>query len=152
MDKVIFMPEHTCWEWGGFIWKTGYGCFSFSHKKSMRASRMSWIIHYGQIPDGLLVCHKCDNPGCVRPEHLFLGTPKQNTYDMISKKRNYDIGSLYRGKMMSHCTKGHEFTVENTYVNKNTNQRICRICKTKWQQKMRSIKKEKKCKVKKSTS
>lgn len=53
------------------------------------ASRISWIIHFGVIPNGIFVCHKCDNgPWCVRPDHLFLGTPSDNIQDMLNKGRN----------------------------------------------------------------
>lgn len=59
----------------------------------MRAHRYAWTLNYGSIPDGMLVCHSCDEPLCVNPEHLFLGTPKDNIQDMLKKKRGL-IGEL----------------------------------------------------------
>lgn len=75
-----------CWEWQGTI-THGYGALTFGSSRNERAHRISWQITHGPIPDGLLVCHKCDNPRCVRPDHLFLGTPKDNTQDMMHKGR-----------------------------------------------------------------
>lgn len=75
-----------CWLWtSNRHWK-GYGQFSYKGKP-IYAHRLSWIITSGNIPDGLLVCHRCDNPSCVRPDHLFLGTPEDNTRDMYVKGR-----------------------------------------------------------------
>lgn len=77
-------PDH-CWIWKASKLKDGYGCFCYGREK--RAHRVSWILFNGIIPDGLSVLHHCDNPLCVNPEHLFIGTQKQNMEDMINKGR-----------------------------------------------------------------
>lgn len=76
-----------CWIWKAAICKnTGYGNFK-ARRKSHRAHRVSYALRHDLIPDGLLVCHKCDNPPCANPDHLFLGTQKDNSSDMVSKNR-----------------------------------------------------------------
>ena len=64
----------------------GYGLKRYKGKL-YRAHRLTWLLTRGEIPEGYLVCHRCDNPSCVNVDHLFLGTPKDNTTDMINKKR-----------------------------------------------------------------
>jgi hypothetical protein len=85
--KYVIKNENGCWGWTGGPSKK-YGALQYGeNKKSISAHRASWIIHKGEIPAGMFVCHTCDNPPCTKPEHLFLGTPKDNVQDMISKKR-----------------------------------------------------------------
>lgn len=77
-----------CWVWTGAKDKNGYGTFSPSAATGqLRAHRVSWQIHRGTIPTGMSVCHHCDNPECTNPEHLFVGTNKDNMEDKIRKGR-----------------------------------------------------------------
>ena len=76
-----------CWEWLGEKTEKGYGRLTIK-KKHYRAHRLSYGFYVGDIPEGLLVCHHCDNPGCVNPSHLFIGTDMDNVHDMIKKGRH----------------------------------------------------------------
>ncbi len=75
-----------CWEWQAGLSGSGYGLFATAYARSSPAHRVSWFLAYGLIPDGLCVCHHCDNKLCVRPDHLFLGTRTDNNQDMYRKR------------------------------------------------------------------
>lgn len=81
------VTESGCWFWLRFANKEGYGRTSYRGKEDF-AHRVSYKVFRGEIPSGLFVLHKCDVPCCVNPDHLFLGTPADNTRDMLKKGRN----------------------------------------------------------------
>lgn len=80
--KVV---DNSCWEWQGSKDRDEYGQ-AFHDQKFIAAHRLSWLVHKGNLPN-LFVCHKCDNPSCVNPDHLFLGTNSDNMLDMVKKGR-----------------------------------------------------------------
>lgn len=80
-----------CWEYTGTRDRDGYGVFTHTRNKQVRAHRAAFEFHVGQITDGQMVCHSCDNPSCINPDHLFLGSAFENTKDMIGKGRKTSL-------------------------------------------------------------
>jgi len=106
-------PASGCWQWiGRSRTSTGYGKLGFQWR-TYKAHRAAWLTWRGEIPKGLSVLHRCDNPLCINPEHLFLGTQEDNVRDCISKGRyvgNPDIGDIWRGKSRTEWNKEHGLT------------------------------------------
>lgn len=102
--KIKFVKTDSCWQWTGAKTKLGYGCLGYQLDDRKRvtfyAHRVSWVLHFGVIPTGKQVLHKCDNRSCVNPDHLFIGTHLDNMRDKVFKKRQ-SKGSAHATKVMS---------------------------------------------------
>lgn len=128
-----------CWLWPGPLRSAGYGDAYNSPQGERYAHRVAWIrANDRPIPDGLIVCHRCDNTLCVNPAHLFLGTYQQNTKDSVAKGRWSQSHRGARGpKKATRCKRGHLRNPKNTYFYRG-HLAYCRICRTDRQRERRA--------------
>lgn len=114
----------ACWCWKGRVDKWGYGYFNIKYGKKWRmigVHRFSWLLHNGGfLVREVNVLHRCDNPSCINPNHLFLGTHTDNMKDKSQKGRHHETKK-------THCPQKHTYSKINTYCTK-TNKRACRTC------------------------
>jgi hypothetical protein len=118
-----------CWIFSGGNRGKGYKHLCSGGKARVAAHRFSWELAHGQkIPDGMLVCHTCDVRACVRPDHLFLGTHKDNHRDMMQKGR--DTYAIRRQRTMQRptCKRGHPWALGKWRINSSNGYRQCNIC------------------------
>ena len=120
-DKVEIITESGCHIWLGCVTRQGYGQLWFNGKVRY-THRLSYEWNHGEIPEGLMVLHSCDTRCCVNPNHLRVGTVKDNAEDRMARGRDYNTNK-------THCINSHEYTPENTYKRPNTEYKECRKCR-----------------------
>jgi hypothetical protein len=127
-DKFLSHIEKTdyCWNWKGAISSHGYGSFIVDKKNKM-PHRISYELFKGQIPEGLYVCHSCDNIKCVNPDHLFVGTQKDNMKDCINKKRMPKGEEKYKSKLTWEKVRDIRKLYKNPYNGKQLS-KIYGVC------------------------
>lgn len=119
--KVRVGQPDQCWEWTASKTPKGYGKF-WLFGLLTNAHRVSYAIEHGGMPTREMeVCHSCDNPGCMNPAHLWLGTPADNTADKMRKGR-------HPGPARTHCDNGHALEGDNV-INRAGMGRRCRQCR-----------------------
>ena len=112
-EKYVKGLDGDCWVWIGSKMNTGYGQINTRNGRVVTAHRFSYQLHKGEIPEGMFICHTCDNRACVNPDHLWLGTPKDNMQDMVRKGRG--VSNPVRGSK-NHVAKLTEEQAAQIYA------------------------------------
>lgn len=122
LDNITITKDTNCWVWGRALNSYGYGSMRYNGIVDA-THRVSYELFKGPIPDNLQVLHHCDNPPCINPDHLYVGTTTDNGADAVARKRNFNTAK-------THCKNGHEFTLNNTrtYYSYGTLRRACIKC------------------------
>ena len=115
-DKYEDVTESGCWIWIAYSLPNGYGRFGLNGKTEL-AHRASYMLHKGDIPEGFHVCHTCDTPSCVNPDHLFLGTPKDNMQDCKKKGRMNNGNPKGESNGKSKLTENDVFEIRDLLEN-----------------------------------
>lgn len=113
MEERFFQKvnkTNSCWLWTGALNSRGYGSMGVAGK-AISAHRLSYTWFKGEIPEGMIVCHSCDVPSCVNPDHLWVGSYADNMNDMVNKNRQG-----LTSRKQDHCRKGHSFQEFEPYV------------------------------------
>jgi hypothetical protein len=122
--KIV--KRRGCWEWKGEKRYDGYSLFRIrvnGKQRTFGVHRLLWLLTYGDVLPGFFVMHKCDNPSCVRLDHLYLGT-HQNNMDDMKRKGRHKSGNTVK----THCKRGHPLSGDNVVWNRNRTQRHCKLC------------------------
>lgn len=115
-EKFIeLIPFTDCWIWNGNRDKNGYGRISVGGTQQ-QAHRVSYMLYHGDFPTDLYVLHKCDNPSCVNPNHLWLGTTQENTQDKIRKGRQLRGEKIGNSKLSDCVAREIKYSTERNYV------------------------------------
>lgn len=129
--KVDRRGPDDCWPWLASKDRGGRGDF-YANGRKQKAPRIAWMLEHGRpVPPELDACHSCDNPSCVNPAHIWPGTARDNTLDALRKGRlrfpYQDPNHRPWQNDLTHCRRGHEFTPDNTYLERGKWRR-CQTC------------------------
>ncbi len=126
-SNILINGESECIEWKGTMKSNGYGQFKTLNKKWLHAHRYSYELFVGKIIKNMCVLHQCDNRKCVNPNHLWLGTKKDNTQDMINKNRKVVLALKGEMNGMSKLKEQDIKTIRNSYSSKNNCTELSKI-------------------------